>query len=140
MIEKEISHRGTVKEILEDRLVIDITSDSACMSCCERKACHLAEMKVKEIVISDYEGTLHEGQEVNVLINTSHGFKAVFFCYLFPLLFVLITMFVSSRLTGNDAITGIFSLLVLVPYYLILYRFRERLKRSVEFKIEPVIT
>lgn len=139
MIQKESLHKGVVKEISEGFLTVNITAESACLSCHERGACQLSEMQVKEIEISDYTGDFHIGQDVNVLVKTSHGFKALFFGYIFPLFFVLLVMIVTSAVTDNDGIIGGLSLMVLIPYYLALYSFKEKIKRAIEFRIEPVV-
>jgi sigma-E factor negative regulatory protein RseC len=95
-------------------------------------------MKEKEIEISNFSGEYHSGQMVNVVGQVSQGYRAAFFGYLLPFAVVFITLILGVSLTKNEGFAGLMSITVLVPYYAILYFFRNKIKRSFEFEISAI--
>jgi len=75
---------------------------------------------------------------VNVIGRISQGYRAAFFGYLLPFLVVFITLILGVSLTKNEGFSGLLSLAVLVPYYAILYLFRNKIKRSFDFEISSI--
>lgn len=134
----EISHKGIVKEFSQKGIIVAIIAESACAACHAKGYCSAADMTEKEIEIDHYEGEFHIGQHVQVTGKTSQGFKALFLAYLLPFLLIMTVLIVSSGLTGNEGLSGLLSLGILIPYYLIVYLFRNRLKRSFDFEIGPL--
>jgi sigma-E factor negative regulatory protein RseC len=134
----EISHKGIIKEFSKKGIIVGIIAESACTACHAKGACSASDMTEKEIEIDHYEGEFQIGQHVLVTGKTSQGLKALFLAYLLPFILVMAVLIVSSGLTGNEGLSGLLSLGILVPYYLILYVFRNRLKRSFDFEIGPL--
>ena len=94
-------------------------------------------MDKKEIEIIDPQSNrFKKGDKVEVSFSRSQGPKALFLGYLLPFLFVIVTLFISYEITGDEVLAGISSLLILIPYYIILYTFRSRLKREFTFKLK----
>ncbi|HBL75259.1 MAG: hypothetical protein A2W90_22205 [Bacteroidetes bacterium GWF2_42_66] len=134
----EIEHAGIVQKVSEDRITVGIITESACASCHAKGACTAADTKDKEVEIVRFSGVFHVGQQVTVFGRSSQGFKAVFYGYVFPFVIVFITLFASNSITGNEGLSGILSLAILVPYYFILFLFRNKLKKVFEFEIKPI--
>ena len=134
----EISHKGVIKKLSKEGIIVGIISESACASCHAKGACTAADVKDKEIEISHYEGEFHEGQQVLVVGKTSQGFRALFYGYLLPFLLLLAILIISTNITSNEGLSGLLSLGVLVPYYLVLYLFRNKLKKTFGFEIKPL--
>lgn len=132
---EKVLHEGIVQEVLDDKITVMIVSASACSSCHAKGACLASDMKEKEIEIRHFSGKYYPGQHVNVVGETSQGFKAAFYGYLLPFLVVFITLIVVYAITQNEGFAGILSLLILIPYYTILYFFREKIRNSFDFKI-----
>jgi sigma-E factor negative regulatory protein RseC len=59
--------------------------------------------------------------------------------YLLPFIIVLITLIVSSSLTNNEITAGLLALLVLIPYYITLYFYRNYLKKVFKFEVEESV-
>ncbi len=135
---EEISHTGIIKTLSDKRIIVGIINESACASCHAKGACSAADMKDKEVEIEHFEGEFHVGQHVRVIGKTSQGFKALFYGYLLPFILLMITLIISLNITQNEGISGLLSLAVLIPYYIILYLFRHKMKRSFEFEIKPL--
>lgn len=138
-MEEKVLHDGVVQQVSDNKITVVIINASACSSCHAKGACLASDMKEKEIDIVRFSGEYHIGQHVNVVGTASQGMKAVLFGYLLPFLLVLTTLFISIILTKNEALAGLLSLLILIPYYGILYFFRGYIKRSFEFEISAII-
>jgi sigma-E factor negative regulatory protein RseC len=99
--------------------------------------CQVAEVDKKEIeIINDPGSNFNKGDKVEVSFEKSQGPKALFLGYLLPFLFVLSTLLITFEITGDEVISGISSLVVLIPYYLVLYGFRSKLKSEFAFKLK----
>jgi sigma-E factor negative regulatory protein RseC len=55
-----------------------------------------------------------------------------------PFILVFATLLIAVPLTQSEGLSGILSLAVLIPYYAALYFFRNKIKRSFEFKISAI--
>lgn len=135
---EEIEHTGIIRKLSEEKITIGITNLSACASCHAKGACTAADMKDKEIEIEHVDGEFRVGQQVRIIGKASQGFKALFFGYLLPFILLTATLIISLHFTQNEGLSGLLALGILIPYYFALYLFRNKLKRSFEFKIKPL--
>jgi positive regulator of sigma E activity len=131
-----IKHKAFVKEVNGTTLTAIIENQSACASCHASGGCSMADVREKEVEIDHFIGQYMPGQEVSILLQESLGFKALFFGYLMPFILMLIILIALSALTGNELVAGILALAILVPYYIILYFMRGRLKKIFKFELE----
>ncbi|WP_299578110.1 SoxR reducing system RseC family protein [uncultured Sunxiuqinia sp.] len=134
----EISHKGIIKALSAQRILVEIINESACSACHAKGMCSAADMKEKEIEINHFSGEFHVGQTVEVVGKTSQGFKALFYGYLLPFLLIMIVLITLTSLQFSEGISGLLSLSILIPYYLILYFTRNRIRKSFEFEIKPL--
>ncbi|MDP3463985.1 MAG: SoxR reducing system RseC family protein [Bacteroidales bacterium] len=131
-----ISHPGVIKSIEGNNIKVMILSTSACSSCQVKGACNMAEMAEKLVDIEQRNKHMHQvGDTVTVTMKLSHGRMAVILGYFVPFVVMLVTL-ISLNLAGlSEGLTGLFSLLILVPYYTILYFNRDRLNKNFSFQI-----
>jgi len=134
----EISHEGIVKKILDNKIIVTIVSQSACSMCNAKNMCPASELQDKDIEIDNYSENYHTGQKVLVTGTTSQSMKALFYGYLLPFILVLAVLITSLQITGEEGLSGLLSIGILVPYYLLLYLFRKNLKKSFNFKIKSL--
>ncbi|MFV0378832.1 MAG: SoxR reducing system RseC family protein [Mangrovibacterium sp.] len=134
----EITHKGIIRKLSGDKIVVSIINESACASCHAQGACTASDMKDKEVEITRFGGDYKVGQAVTIVGKTSQGFKALFLGYLLPFFLILSTLIISSSLQVSETKGGLLSLAILVPYYGILYALRNRIKKSFEFEIKPL--
>ncbi len=134
-MEEKVLHAGVIQEVSENKLTVSIISASACSSCHAKGACLASDMKEKEIDIYHFSGDYYPGQHVNIVGRTSQGYKAAFYGYVLPFILVFATLLTAVAFTNNEAIAGVLSLAVLIPYYAVLYFFRSKLKNSFDFEI-----
>lgn len=133
-----VTHKGIVKEFSQKGIIVGIVAESACAACHAKGFCSVADMTEKEIEIEHNSGNFQIGQHVLISGKSSQGFKAVFIGYLLPFILVMVVLIISTNLTGNEGLSGLLSIGILIPYYLTVYVFRNSLKRSFDFQIEPL--
>jgi positive regulator of sigma E activity len=134
---ENICHQGTVVKTNEGIVYVKIQAVSACASCQAKSMCNLNEVQEKIIEVYQSGPAKHKpGDLVTVAMKRSMGNKALLLGYLLPFLVVMVTLFVFSYLTGSELQAGILSLVILIPYYMLLYHFRDKLKNTFSFEIE----
>jgi sigma-E factor negative regulatory protein RseC len=132
-----IEHQGIVSKTANGKVFVNLTNVSNCSSCHVQSMCQVSDVDKKEIEITDPESRkFKKGDKVEVSFNRSQGPKALFLGYLLPFLFVIGTLFITFEITGDEVMAGISSLLILIPYYVVLYTFRSKLKREFTFKLK----
>ena len=135
-----IEHEGTiVEQIANEKYMVKIVQQSACATCKAATLCTVAESKEKciEAIASDIN--LSIGDQVVIYGRTTLGYKALTLAVIIPLAIALITLLATNHYIGNEAITGISTLAVLVPYYGLLWLLRNKIKRMFVFYIKHKI-
>ena len=133
-----ICQQGTVVSSGSSSVIVRITAQSACAACHAKEVCSPGDMEAKIIeAYSENPHDYHKGQIVNVLIKDSAGWLAVMFGYLIPAAILLAALFLFINLTGSEGLGALIAIVLLVPYYLILYMVRGRLKKKFRFEVEP---
>jgi sigma-E factor negative regulatory protein RseC len=131
-----IRHSGIVSAVNARTLMVTIVSQSACSACHARGGCLASDSREKEIEVSHNLKPYHIGQQVTVVLKESSGIRALFYGYLFPFLVLVATLVVALHFSGNEVVSGLISLGMLIPYYTGLYLFRDKLTRRFEFFLE----
>ncbi|MGX8690540.1 MAG: SoxR reducing system RseC family protein [Bacteroidaceae bacterium] len=133
---QDIRHDGVVDSIDGQTVVVRITQSSACGGCQARNICRAAESKDKLVEVQCADaGLLKTGQVVTVAGAESLGMKAVMWAFGLPLVLLLAAMIVVMALTGDERMAALAALGILVPYYIVLFLMRERLKKDFKFRI-----
>lgn len=120
-----LEHIGLVTANQNGRITISLTG-SGC-SACHKSLCMLGDSKAREVEIPQREYQLNVGDEVWVKINPSSGYKAVALLYIVPFLLMFGSMLFMLGLGYSDGISGLTALVILVPYFIILYGFKKQL-------------
>lgn len=127
-------HTGLVTANQNGRITISLTG-SGC-SACHNSLCMLGDSKAREIKIPQQGFKLKVGDEVVVKINPASGYKAVAFLYLVPFLLMLGSLLFMLGKGYPEGISGLTSLLMLIPYFSILYGFRKQLGSRCSIDVE----
>ncbi|MFV0554226.1 MAG: SoxR reducing system RseC family protein [Mangrovibacterium sp.] len=135
---EEISHEGIVKRITEDTITVGFVNKSACASCHAKGACSASDMQDKEVEVRRTAKEYRVGERVMIVGKTSQGFVALLWGYVFPLLLVLAVLIGSISLGKEEGFSALVALGSLVPYYIIVYLLRDRLKSKLEFVIKSI--
>ena len=133
-----IEHRGRICSVEGNCIKVRFVTHSACYSCHAKSVCSAADMKDKEVEVIDASGKFREGEEVNVLLRQSLGYKALFYGYVLPFVLLLTGLFSFSALLNSEVITGLLSLGILVPYYLVVYYSRNYFQSVFAFELEKL--
>jgi sigma-E factor negative regulatory protein RseC len=132
-----IIHPGIVESVSSDKVLVRILSQSACSSCHAKGACSVSEVEEKLIEVEDVKtGNWKSGQQVMVKMEQSLGLKAVFLGYMLPLIVLIISVIIFLFILNNEGLAALLSIMMLLPYYLVLYLFRDRLRKKFRFRIE----
>ena len=135
--EETISHEGIVTKITDDELEIKILAQSACAACHAKSACGMGEQAEKILTVPRPKGkdfTLN--QKVNVRMAIGQGNKAAILAYLIPIILLLAVLFACLGLGINEGLAALISIIALIPYYIILYMKRDKLKNQFLYIIE----
>ncbi|MGE0078877.1 MAG: SoxR reducing system RseC family protein [Bacteroidales bacterium] len=133
-----IEHLGRVDAITPNDVRVVIVSQSACASCHAKGACTASDSTEKIVVITKPNHNFLVGETVKVLLKESLGFKALFLGYILPLIVIIVALFSFSALGLSEVKAGLLSLLMLIPYYLVLYLFKNAIAKQFNFDIEKL--
>ena len=127
-------HSATVSRISGDSVFVSMDQNVHCDSCRAKMACGISESKNEEIEIFSTDSSFKVDEKVQVVINKTLGFKAVFWAYVLPFILLISVLLISSQFLA-EWISGLLALFILAPYYFILHSlnsvFRKKFKISV---------
>jgi len=132
---ERISHEGIIDHIDNDTVFVRILSKSACAGCHSKSMCGVSEMTEKLIEVKQNVSGFNQGQTVNVILDRSLGNKAVLLGYLIPFIILITTLLISSSFL-SELWSGLLAIAILIPYYLLLFTFKEKLSKTFYFRIE----
>jgi len=134
---EDITHPGIVEQIKDDKVFVKILAMSACSSCHAKGMCNVSEMEEKVVEIRrDTQRNFKLGEQVTITMKKSLGSYAVMLGYILPFILLMGVLVLVLFLTGNEGIAGLSAILVLIPYYWLLYIYRNRLKSTFSFMLE----
>ena len=135
-----IEHEGIIDHIDGDIAHIKIDSVSACASCHAKGVCGAADQEEKYLDVPLRGGDYKAGDSVFVQVAGHLGFRAVLMGYVYPFL-VLMAVLIGMLAAGVAELrAGSIALLSIVPYYLLLYLFRNRISKTFTFSIKKTFT
>ena len=135
--EETISHEGVVTKITDDELEIKILAQSACAACHAKSACGMGEQAEKILTVPRPQGKDFElNQKVNVKMAIGQGNKAAVLAYLIPIMLLLGVLFLCLGLNVKEGWAALISIAALVPYYIVLYLRRDKLKQKFDYIVE----
>ena len=135
----QIEHEGVIHEIGENILKVHFIMESSCSGCHAKGVCNLEERNGEILEVKKKAHEVYEkGEKVKIVIRESLGLKAVLIAYLIPFMIVMVSLFTFVEILQNEIKAGIISLILLVPYYLLVYFYRSRIKKEIDFTIEKI--
>jgi len=127
-----VKHEGIISKISKNSVTVSLLGNVNCETCNAKGACSSSETNVKQIEILDVYNSYKLHETVNVILKKELVLKAVFFVYFFPFLLMFFTLIISVQFI-KEWIAGLLSILVLIPYYLVVYMMKNSLEKM--FKI-----
>ena len=114
-----------------------ISSSSACGDCHAAGLCGVADMAEKTIQVApDPYARYKVGDEVEVVLKASMGFKAVWLAYCIPMVILLAAVLGLLALGLGEVVASVVSLAAIGLYYLGLWLFRDKLQNEYIFTIK----
>lgn len=133
---KSIHHNGVIEKIDGGTIYVRIIQQSACSGCHAQSMCAASESKVKIIEVPDNSGRFHINEEVQLCGQSSLGLLAVLLAFVLPIIIVVAAIATGTNMQWEETTSGLTGLLLLVPYYCILYLLRDKLKRRFIFTLK----
>lgn len=135
---ESINHNGRIEKIEGDTIFVRIIQQSACSGCHAQGMCGASEKKEKIIEVNDNSGKYHVNEEVTLCGQSSLGLQAVLLAFVLPIILVVAAIVAGNYLQWDETTSGLTGLLLLVPYYCILYFLRDKLKRKFIFTLKKL--
>lgn len=132
-----IKHTGVVESIDGNSCYVRILQHSACSGCSAQRLCNSSESKEKVISVLLNGIDVQVGETVNIEGTVVQGLRAVYICYLIPLVLVVASVYFGVSF-WNDMVGVFLSLSVLTVYYVILYLFRNSIGQHFGFTIHKI--
>ncbi|WP_100611061.1 SoxR reducing system RseC family protein [Confluentibacter lentus] len=127
-------HYGIISKIVGDSITVNLEQNIHCESCHAKGTCGISDSETKKIEVTNPNDTFKTKERVCVVLKKTLGLKAILWAYIIPFTLMFATLIISSNILKELA-AGILSLLVLLPYYLILYFFKNTFKSIFKISI-----
>lgn len=132
-----ISHSGVVESVEDGCVHVRIVVTSACAACKVAGYCNAAESKEKVVdVYSAKSAAYVVGQAVTVSASRQVATHALLLAFGLPFVILVAVLVGVLLLTGDELWAALGGLLALVPYYGILWLFRQKVRDRLAFQIE----
>ncbi len=131
-----IEHQATVTKVSAGELTVCVPRQAACGACPAAGLCGMKQNKeqIFSVAVAD-SSAYNSGDSVIVTLNPRLGWISVLFCYALPLFLMLLTLFSGRYFGQNEIFSGITAIIVLIPYYFLLFLGRNYFKKKFTFKI-----
>ena len=127
-------HSGVVSHIQGRSIIVSLDQNVHCESCSAKGACGVSDSASKEVEVINPDGKFKLNDPVKVTLRKNLGQKAIFWAYIFPFILMLLTLVISS-LFLEEWIAGLLSLLILVPYYAMVYANKNYFQKTFRISI-----
>ncbi|MFW5890059.1 MAG: SoxR reducing system RseC family protein [Marinilabiliaceae bacterium] len=132
---RHIEHEGIVEQTYDDHVKVRILNQSACASCHAKGVCTAADMQEK-LIDAFCKQSYSPGDRVTLIGESKLGLQAAWWAYIFPLILLLATLFITYGITQSENLAGLLSLGILVPYYLTIKHFYSHFLKTFSFTIK----
>lgn len=133
-----VTHPGIIKNINGETVEVAIIVKSGCASCEIKGACSVSDISEKSVKVRVPEpNQFKPNQNVTIEMQQSLGTWAVLLGYIFPFLVLLVSLIIFLNIGLDQGMAGLLSLFLLIPYYLMLYMFRNYLGSKFSYNIRP---
>ena len=133
----KIKHAGVVDGVEGECVRVRILQSSACSACKVAAHCNASETKEKIIDVMDADASHYQkGDQVMVVADTAVGFRASLYGYLLPLILMVVTLVGFLAATHSEGLAAVSALGILIPYYVLLFLMRNKLRNRLSFTLE----
>ena len=137
LMNQRITHSGVVDSVEDGCVHVRIVQTSACAACKVASYCNASESKEKMIdVFCDSVAEYKIGQQVTVSTSGQVAAKALLWAFGVPFVLLMVVLVLVLLLTGNEGWAALGALVALVPYYIMLWLLRDKMREQLAFRIE----
>ena len=135
-----VSHAGKVVSVSDTHVFVKVERGSACLGCKNKSACQIGDAKDEIMSIKTAEASSFSAdEEVQVLMRTSLGMRAVLYAYLLPLVVLLAAFLAIRQFTSSEIVQVLGAFVLVAAYYFVLYKLRGRLEKRFQFFVGKMI-
>ena len=136
-MKQDVSHKGRIVRITPQTTTVAIEQHAACGQCHAAGLCGMADVTEKAVQVpTNPYASYGVGDEVEVVLKASMGMKAVWLGYFLPLVVLLGVIMGLVALGVAEVPAGLSGIGAVAVYYLLLWLFRNRLKKEYVFTIK----
>jgi len=137
-VHTKISHSGIIESIEGDNVKVRILQTSACAACKVASHCNASESKEKIVDVLNVRNTksLNIGDAVVVSASSQVAGNALLLGFGLPFVILVAVLVLVLWLTGSEGAAALAALAALVPYYLVIWLFRDGIRRKMAFELE----
>ena len=136
-MQARISHSGIVETVTEACVRVRILQTSACAACKVAGHCNASESKEKIVDVFCRDTAKYEtGQEVTVWASKDVANKALLLGFGLPFLLLLGVLVAVLYFTDNEGLAALAALSSLIPYYFLLWLWRDSIRQKISFHLE----
>ncbi len=126
---------GVVIESSNRKIKVSIPGFTGCAGC-HTGLCLLGNLQGGEVELPGDHTNFSPGEHVLVRLKPSSGYASMGYLYLAPFTLMLLTLVALTNRGYTELYAGIASLLVLLPYFLLVFAFRKKLAARCDITIE----
>ena len=130
-------HSGVISQIKRGSVIVSLDKNVHCESCHAKGACGVSDSAEKVVEIANADGRYALNEPVEVILKKNLGHKAVFWAYVFPFILMLLTLLTASYFVA-EWLAGVLSLLILIPYYLLIHGLKGYFKKTFDISIQRI--
>lgn len=136
----KISHSGIIESVDGKCVKVRILQTSACAACKVASHCNASESKEKIIDVLNVNdvSSLSVGDTVTVSASRDVATRALLFGFGLPFVVLVTVLIVVLQLTGREGLAAVSGLGALIPYYLVLWLFRDIIQQKLSFELESL--
>jgi sigma-E factor negative regulatory protein RseC len=136
-MENFIRHEGIVESIDNGHVRVRITQHSACSAC--KIASHCTASESKEKVIDIFQCKRQDINVGDIVVVSTPGRSAstaLLLGFGFPLIIMLFVIGILITTGIDEGIAAVMAIASLIPYYIVVWIFRNRISNVISFHIE----
>lgn len=137
---QDIEHLGVIVALNETVARVRIVQNSACSACHAKGACTAADSAEKEVDALLLGQHFAIGEQVMITGRSMLGLQAVLYAYLLPFVFLFVTLLVVFSYTNNELLAAVSAIASIIPYYAVLFLFKNKLTKKFTFFIKQIIS
>lgn len=132
----DIVRDGIVDSVRQGKVFISVSRTEGCSGCSARAACNISECGGEELLeIPEAGRGFVPGERVKVSMASGIALKTAFISYLLPLVLMVVLLLTLIECGMPEALAGLCSVLVLIPYYAVLSWYARGFRKRLTFYI-----